>query len=151
VVMGIVAGAAGVVAGRFVMASSDEEACFVDLDNPVEIPLESLRQEWQPVSFLARFAKRGGEPTTAPGIAVRLPGAGIQAFCTYCPHELCVMNLSQKRQLFCGCHLSAFDPLARGAWISGPAPRGTFRLRFSIVSSNLVITAIESELVERLS
>jgi Rieske Fe-S protein len=124
---------------------------FVKLEEPIDIPLASLAQEWTPVSFRAFFLRPDGKRAAAPGLAMRLPGTGVQAFCLYCPHELCVMSLDKAKHLFCGCHSSTFDPLKRGEWISGPSPRDTYRYAVSLSSTNFRITAIEADLVERLS
>lgn len=124
------------------------EVEFLSLKAPVEIPLDTLVEEWAPVLFKARFTKSDGNDSVIPGLAVRTP-AGAMAICTYCPHELCVIKLDGQ-SLRCPCHFSLFDPQRDGAWISGPALRRTYRFRYATRESDLVVTDIEADLERRL-
>ena len=122
---------------------------FLPLKAPVEIPLDAaLAQDWSSVLFKARFTKSDGNDSVIPGLAVRTP-AGAMAICTYCPHELCVIKLDGQH-LRCPCHFSLFDPQRDGAWISGPALRRTYRLRYEIRASDLIVTDVEADLERRL-
>jgi len=121
---------------------------YLSLKAPVAIPLTALAQEWTSVPFKARFAKSDGNDSVIPGLAVRTP-AGVMAICTYCPHELCVIKLDGEN-LRCPCHFSLFDPQRGGAWISGPALRSTYRLRYELQASDLVVTGVEADLEGRL-
>ena len=131
-------------------ATAGADRRFVALETPVEIPLESLQQLWEPVPFRARFVRPNGKPAVAPGIAVRVPRAGIQTFCLYCPHELCLIDLTESRELFCTCHASTFDPLKDGARIAGPATRGTYQFECVVAKNTLTVTGIEADIEELL-
>lgn len=124
------------------------ETTFLPLKTPVTIPLTAITQEWAPVLFKARFTKSDGNDSTIPGLAVQTP-SGAMAICTYCPHELCVIKLDGEK-LRCPCHFSLFDPLRDGAWISGPALRRTYRLKYERRTSDLMVTDIEADLERRL-
>ena len=124
------------------------ETRFLPLTAPVEISLDALGHDWTPALFKARFTKSDGNDSLIPGLAVRTP-AGVVAVCTYCPHELCVVKLDGQN-LRCPCHFSVFDPQREGAWISGPALRATYRLRYEIRASSLVVTDVEADLERRL-
>jgi Rieske Fe-S protein len=151
VVKGVVGGGVAMMLGDRREALAASQPSFVKLEAPIDIPLSSLAKDWEPVNFRALFLRPDGKRAAAPGLAVRLPGVGVQALCLYCPHELCIMALDRAKHLFCGCHSSTFDPLKRGAWMSGPSPRDTYRYDVSLSPINLRITAIEADLVERLS
>jgi Rieske Fe-S protein len=122
---------------------------FLTLQTPVVTPLSQLDTVWAPVPFKARFTKSNGEDSVVPGIAVRTPER-VEAFCAYCPHELCVIKLTDDHQLRCPCHFSLFDPLKDGAWISGPAMRRTYRFDYRVKGPDLVIAGIEADLERRL-
>jgi arsenite oxidase small subunit len=142
------AGGCAVVASAGQAAARTPEAGFLLFKAIVVIPLSALAQPWAPVLFKARFTKSDGNDSVIPGVAVRMP-AGVKAICTYCPHELCTIKLD-GRKLRCPCHFSLFDPERDGAWISGPALRRTFRLRYESGPSDLVISGVEGDLERRL-
>lgn len=124
---------------------------YKPLKVPVIVPLKSVAEVWNPVLFRARLTLRDGRDSIIPGMALRLPAEkGVHAFCLYCPHELCIIDLTDSKELLCTCHSSTFDPLNRGAWIMGPAERGTYQFDCDITADNLRITGIESEIEERL-
>ena len=122
---------------------------FLPLKTPVVIPLSALGAAWTTVRFKARFTRSDGANSVVPGIAVGAP-QGPKAFCAYCPHELCVINLNDEHLLRCPCHFSLFDPMRGGAWISGPAMRRTYRFDYRLKGPDLVITGIEADLERRL-
>lgn len=136
------------IAGVAHSSSAAGETEFLPLKAPVVISLTALVQEWTPVLFKARFTKSDGNDSVIPGVAVRTP-TGATAVCTYCPHELCVIKLDGEN-LRCPCHFSLFDPQRDGAWISGPALRQTFRLRYEVRTFDLVVTGVEADLERRL-
>jgi len=142
------AGGCAVIANGAHSAAASADGEFLTLKTPVEIPLNSLAQGWLPVPFKARFTKSDGNDSVIPGLAVLTP-AGAKAICTYCPHELCVIKLDGQN-LRCPCHFSLFDPQRDGAWISGPALRRTYRLRYEVRASDLVVTGVEADLERRL-
>lgn len=131
-------------------AQPPARARFLPLKTPVEIPLNSLLETWAPVPFKARFTRSDGADSVVPGIAVRTPGA-VRAFCAYCPHELCLIKLSDAHELRCPCHFSLFDPQRDGAWISGPALRRTYRFKYGVRGDDLEVTGIEADLERRLT
>lgn len=145
----LLSGAAATLATAASGASASSSPRFLTLQAPVTIPVSQLDTVWAPVSFKARFTKSNGEDSVAPGIAVRTPRR-VEAFCAYCPHELCVIKLTDDHQLRCPCHFSLFDPLKDGAWIAGPAMRRTYRFDYRLKGSDLVITGIEADLERRL-
>ena len=130
-------------------APSPAPVRYLPLKTVVEIPLSTLGETWAPVPFKARFTRSDGADSVVPAIAVRMP-QGLEAFCAYCPHELCVLGLNETHQLRCPCHFSLFDPRRDGAWIFGPAPRGAYRLEHSVSGRALVVTGIEADLERRL-
>ena len=124
---------------------------FIPLHAPVVIPLRSLKAPWQQVAFQGRFTRRNGRLAIAPGTAVRLPGSGgVKAFCLYCPHELCLIDFNESRELFCTCHASTFDPRRDGALVEGPATRGTYQFQYAVAQNTLRVTGIEAAIDERL-
>lgn len=155
-------------------AASDQQAAsretrYRRLRNPVYVPLQSVRQVWQPAPFRARCAKTeagGGSGTEVllRGILLRLPSprpagsdGGLKAFSLKCPHEICDLNFADdpgsvrwapgaRRNhpvLVCPCHFSVFDPLADGAAISGPAERGAYRFRVKVRGNRVEIREVE--------
>jgi Rieske Fe-S protein len=124
---------------------------FMPLTSPVMVPLSSLEVPWKPVSFRAAISRKDGRRAIIPGIAFRLPGEyGVRAFCLYCPHELCLIDLTESNELLCSCHSSTFDPWNKGAHITGPAPRGTFEFEYETAGDEVRILGIEAEIDERL-
>ena len=129
-------------------APASEDVAFLPLKTHVVIPIASVAQVWAPALFKARFTKSDGTDSIVPGLAVRTPKA-VTAVCTYCPHELCVIRLDGQT-LRCPCHFSLFDPEREGSWISGPALRRTYRFRFNVFDTNILVTDIEAALERRL-
>ena len=146
---------------------------WLPLERTVDIPLDALGRPWSAVPFQGRIrlpenAHTPGKRVRLRGLAIRLPEeAGpsdddrLCAFSTMCPHEICevkfVENTAQIRVdrgptpkhplLFCPCHLSVYDPLADGAPLAGPAPRGAFRFAAAVVGDVLQITAVEDGVI----
>jgi len=141
-------GGCAVVASVGHATGASDDTNFLPLKSPVDIPLSGLVTMWEPILFKARFTKTDGNDSVVPGLALRTP-SGATAICTYCPHELCVIKLDGEN-LRCPCHFSLFDPLRDGAWISGPALRRTYRFRYIVTVSEIVVTDIEADLERRL-
>ncbi|QJA06295.1 ubiquinol-cytochrome c reductase iron-sulfur subunit [Thermosulfurimonas marina] len=60
---------------------------------------------------------------------VRLPGGKLLALSRRCPHLGCTVNYFPQKNLFiCPCHQSRFA--LSGAYLSGPAPRGLYPLKW---------------------
>jgi Rieske Fe-S protein len=124
---------------------------FIPLHAPVVIPLRSVAAPWQQVEFQGKFSRNDGRLAIAPGMAVRLPrGGGVKVFCLYCPHELCLIDFNESRELFCTCHSSTFDPWKDGALVEGPATRGTYRFEYAVARDALRVTGIEAAIEEHL-
>lgn len=122
---------------------------FLPLKTPVVVPLAALGTAWASVRFKARFTRSDGADSLVPGMAVATP-QGPKAFCAYCPHELCVINLNDQHLLRCPCHFSLFDPERDGAWISGPAMRRTYPFEYAAGPADLTVTGIDADLEKRL-
>ena len=145
----LIGGAAATFAAAATGADAAPSPRFVPLQTPVVTPISQLETVWAGVPIRARFTKSNGEDSVIPGIAVRTPRR-IEAFCAYCPHELCVIRLTEDHQLRCPCHFSLFDPLKHGAWIAGPAMRRTYRFDYRVKGADLLVTGIEADLERRL-
>ena len=144
---------------------------WLTVEKKVSIPLASVNDPWQPVRFrvicpLPEDAPGGMTRLALKGLLLRLPpdvpGAAeepVRAYCVTCPHELCEINFVPKTRyvkmdrgrapthpLFvCPCHFSVYDPLADGAVISGPAPRGVFRFAIDVVEDAVEVSAVERD------
>lgn len=82
-------------------------------------------------------------PESVPGSIEAAPGMHLIAFSRICTHQGCIVDLNRSPEaiavatnyrgdhpaLFCGCHLSVFDPLAGGRAVSGPAQLPLARVR----------------------
>lgn len=74
-------------------------------------------------------------PERVPGSIEAAPGLHLIGFSRICTHQGCIVDLNRSVEaiaiatnyrgehpaLFCGCHLSVFDPLAGGRAVAGPA------------------------------
>jgi len=134
------------------------EGTYVDLREVVSLPAGLVAVAWRPAGFNAFLADpRSLEADRMlKGILLRT-GRDLQAFCIYCPHEVCMvqfrqdtgkLKLDKPREanhplLVCPCHFSTFDPLQAGAPISGPAYRGLYRFRVMEDGANIHITGVE--------
>ncbi len=144
---------------------------WLTVEKKVSIPLASVNAPWQPVRFrvicpLPEDAPGGMTRIALKGLLLRLPPDGpgaaeerLRAYCITCPHELCDINFVPNTRyvkmdrgrppshpLFvCPCHFSVYDPLADGAVISGPAPRGVFRFAIDVVEDRIEVSAVEKE------
>ena len=145
----LIGGAAATLAAVATRAEASPAPRFLPLQTPVVTPVSQLETVWAGVPFRARLTKSNGEDSLIPGIVVRTQRR-IEAFCAYCPHELCVIRLTDEHQLRCPCHFSLFDPMRDGAWISGPAMRRTYRFDYRVKGPDLVITGVEADLERRL-
>ncbi len=67
--------------------------------------------------------------------------AGILAYSALCTHTACGVSEwdGELRHLLCPCHGSAFDPLAGGRRVSGPAPRALPTLPLTINNDEILI------------
>jgi Rieske Fe-S protein len=146
----ILAGGLALAAGTGVAQASPDSLDFVPLDGVLRVPLDSLAEPWVPVFFKVRFKKSSGLDAVAPGLALRIP-SGVVTFCTYCPHELCVVALNDSaHELQCPCHGGRFDPQREGAWLGGPPPRSAYQFQYRVTRDDLEITGVEAELRRRL-
>jgi Rieske Fe-S protein len=129
---------------------------WLELRPPVQVPRQAVRSPWQTHSFEARFERKPGVAGVLDGLLLRLPHSpgsdDLKAFCTLCPHEICTVRLQQVRlprdageklHFLCPCHQSVFDPLADGALISGPAPRGLYRFAVTSSASTIDVVGVE--------
>ncbi|MBR0858054.1 ubiquinol-cytochrome c reductase iron-sulfur subunit [Bradyrhizobium liaoningense] len=123
---------------------------FVPLKETVRVPLAAIADPWKPAFFKARFARPNGADAVAPGMALRIP-SGVVAFCTYCPHELCIVAFDEtSREFECPCHGGRFDPQRGGARLSGPPPRSAYQFQHHVTNDDLEIIGVEAELRRRL-
>lgn len=133
---------------------------------PVSLPLDAVKAPWSSLRFDARFPAPHATPGKPPdvllkGILLRVPapkgGTRLKAFCLHCPHELCYVNLARPADLafvapdveadhplaVCPCHFSVFDPVADGARLAGPSPRGLYRFRLERGERSVEVVGVE--------
>jgi len=146
------------------------DTTFRRLKKPVVLPLSAVAEPWQSEVFSAtcrvpKAKDHSAHDVLLKGVLLRLPATEasdgavrVKAFCLMCPHELCYVKLMEtgeparlppeaKRDhplFMCPCHSSAFDPLADGARISGPAPRGLYRFRVEVKRDRVEIREVET-------
>ncbi len=140
-------------------------AAFVPLAAPLRFAAADFPRPWTAVPFTARCpvpaAERPAREILLKGVVLRVPasggGAGYKAYCLTCPHEICQVDLRQETKgvelaperlprhpLFvCPCHFSAFDPLADGGRLAGPAHRGLYRFKLEARGGAVTVFAIE--------
>ncbi len=144
---------------------------YLDLTAPVVVPSAQIAEPWSAVHFDARLLHpdANDREVLLKGVLLRTvatdgPGE-VKAFCLLCPHEICnvryVTDTAQIRLgsgdapqhplLVCPCHFSAFDPLADGAAISGPAYGGLFRFNTQVRQDTVEITQIEENVLTLVS
>jgi Rieske Fe-S protein len=150
--------------GRRAWAQLANDIRFFPLSRPVRIPLDNVKESWQPVAFTAE-AIAPATPKTAQrrvlisGVLFRRSGdSSLSALCLTCPHEQCKIDLiteparlaemsggKASTPLFeCPCHSSVFDAANDGAKVSGETPRGLYRFHIAGVQEGHVeITEIE--------
>ena len=150
--------------GRRARAQLANDIRFFPLSRPIRIPLEDVKDLWQPVPFTAEAmapatAKTERRRVLISGVLFRRSGdRSLSALCLTCPHEQCKVDLiteparlaemtggTAAHPLFeCGCHYSVFDPANDGAKVSGETPRGLYRFRIAGVREGQAeITEIE--------
>jgi Rieske Fe-S protein len=135
------------------------------LKEPVVVPRHRVNEPWQAVTFDA-FCCAADAGVQAQillrGLLLRLPAVAtipkrFQAFCLLCPHEMCHVDLQHQTDrlplppprkhehplFICPCHFSAFDPLAEGALVAGPAGRGLFRFQLAVSEDRVSVVAVE--------
>jgi Rieske Fe-S protein len=68
---------------------------------------------------------------------------GIVAYSAICTHQGCDVNsyIEDKKEFFCFCHYSRFDPYAAGKVANGPATRRLAMLPIEIKDDLLVVKA----------
>ena len=150
--------------GRASFASVDNtEASYLDLMDQISLPLSDLAGVWKSREFEAWVSSPGGDKLLK-GLLLRVSepvqdDTGLRAFCVYCPQEICEVALVQDTSkvrldsgavpehplVVCPCHFSAFNPLADGVNISGPAFRGLFRFRVITRDDRIHITQVEKK------
>jgi Rieske Fe-S protein len=148
--------------GRRVWAQLVDGATpYFPLNQPITVPLDSVKTPWEPVTFTAEAMAPATATTVRrrvliSGVLFRKGGASppgeLSALCLTCPHEQCKVDLvsdparvaaisggTATHPLFeCGCHASVFDAAKEGERISGETPRGLYRFRISGVTEGLV-------------
>ena len=150
--------------GRRAWAQPIDEPKFFPLTRPVRVPLDQVKDAWQPVAFTAEAMapatpKSAGRRVLISGVLFRrAESRSLSALCLTCPHEQCKVDLitepvrlaamtggAATHPLFeCGCHFSIFDAANDGARISGETPRGLYRFHIGGVQEGQVeITEIE--------
>lgn len=151
-----------VVPWRALLARAFDEAGYTRLKQVVSIPLDRIDKPWTHVSFNAVLDGAGDVDKILKGVLVRTRRENLQAFCIYCPHEICMVELKQDtggikldRQdhvdhpvFVCPCHFSVFDPLQQGASISGPAHRGLYRFYLEETEDSIEIIGVEDGVLD---
>lgn len=68
---------------------------------------------------------------------------GVVVYSAICTHQGCDVNswVADKKQFFCYCHLTLFDPMKSGKVVSGPAQRKLPMLPISIDKSERIMVA----------
>lgn len=148
---------------------------FHPLARPVPVPLADLSARWRAKRFVAEATTL--RSAANPNQAIRMTGMIVRAsvgddrpdqfsaVCTRCPHEHCDVDfIADPTRLpaevlaeigrpvkepvyLCPCHSSTFN-VVDGARLSGPAPRGLYRFRVTVVTSAAVeITEVEEDLL----
>lgn len=66
---------------------------------------------------------------------------GVVAYSAICTHQGCDVNsyLDDKKEFFCFCHLSRFDPKKAGAVTNGPATKKLAMLPIEQVGDQLIV------------
>lgn len=66
---------------------------------------------------------------------------GVVAYSAICTHQGCDVNsyLDDKKEFFCFCHLSRFDPLKAGAVTNGPATKKLAMLPLEQIGDQLIV------------
>ncbi|MFW1677079.1 ubiquinol-cytochrome c reductase iron-sulfur subunit [Pontibacter sp. JAM-7] len=66
---------------------------------------------------------------------------GVVAYSAICTHQGCDVNsfIEDKKEFFCFCHYSRFDPYAAGKVTNGPATRRLAMLPIKIVDDLIVV------------
>ena len=76
-----------------------DELEFAPLRTPVELPRDSVSEPWKPVLFKAWASRTDGTDLLLQGMVLRVSGSGgVKAFCLYCPHEQCILQLTTDTQ-----------------------------------------------------
>jgi quinol---cytochrome c reductase iron-sulfur subunit len=101
----------------------------LNVDTAVTVFPEGATQDPQSVATLLRV------PSSISGTA-----GGYMAYSRLCTHAGCPVALyrASEHHLICPCHQSAFDALANGAVISGPADHALPRLPIEIGSDGIL-------------
>lgn len=154
-----------VVPWRTLLARPFNEAGYTRLKQIVSIPLAEIQKPWTHVSFDAMLDGAGDVNKILKGVLVRTDqtdGENFHAFCMYCPHEVCMVELKQDTDgirldrpeqidhpvFVCPCHFSVFDPLQQGASISGPAYRGLYRFYLEETEDSIEIIGVEDGVLD---
>ena len=145
---------------------------YLDLRAPVVVPARRIADPWSAVHFDAwvRRPDSSAGDVLLKGILLRTAASAVdagevRAFCLLCPHEICtveyVTDTAQVRLesgdtlrhplLLCPCHFSAFDPLADGGRISGPAFRGLYRFTTRVRQDTVEIAQVEESVLALLA
>ena len=165
--------AAGFAFGRTVLAQVSRALRYRRLSQPVVVPLESVATPWRVRPFIADgvtlpSAAAPNQPVRVSGMIVRTAAGDrpeqFSAVCVRCPHELCDVDyVDDPKRLpqeivneigravtepvyVCPCHNSTFK--VDGERLSGPAPRGLYRFRVTMVGASAVeIAEVEEDVL----
>ncbi|MCZ6616949.1 MAG: Rieske 2Fe-2S domain-containing protein [Gammaproteobacteria bacterium] len=150
-------------------ATEAEQTGFLDLNDTVAFPMDTLNDRWDLVKFDAELSTGKGDKRLQGVLlktGVDVAGCGdLRALCTICPHEVCAVEFVEDSNGFrnvsdvvtgqplfvCPCHFSVFDPMADGAVIGGPAHRGLYAFAFELSDNEIRITGIEAGVLDLLS
>lgn len=101
----------------------------LNVDSAITVFPEGATADAQSVVTLVRV------PETISGTA-----SGYMAYSRLCTHAGCPVALyrAQARELICPCHQSAFDVMANGAVLSGPADHALPRLPIEVGSDGIL-------------
>ena len=110
--------------------------------------LEEFEEPWSTMAFtfdgVPALAIR--IPESVPGSVEADAGRHLIGFSRICTHQGCIVDLNRSTEavaiatnyrgdhpsLFCGCHLSVFDPLAGGRAVAGPAQLPLARVQLDV-------------------
>lgn len=151
---------------RHLLAGEYERPGYTRLKRMITIPADQVNAPWSTVTFTAVLDDPGKDQAEKilKGILLRTDqraGKNLHAFCIYCPHEVCMVELKHDTSrvkfdrppnadhpmFVCPCHFSVFDPLQQGGSISGPAYRGLYRFHVKERRDSVQVLGVEEEVL----
>lgn len=94
----------------------------VDAVDAVDASLPcGLEELYQPSVRVLDVPMNGGVVDLSIHVVVARDARGIYAFSAVCPHEGCIVQITERASSHCPCHDSRFDD--DGDWVEGPAMR----------------------------